>query len=78
MATKNKPANTLRCGNIRATIWENVSEKGPFFSTTFSRPFKDQSGAWRNGTSFGLNDLEALLMVAREAREWIAAYAIKG
>jgi hypothetical protein len=46
MATNKQPANTLRCGNIKATIWQNVSEKGPFFSTTFSRPFKDQSGAW--------------------------------
>ena len=44
MATNNKPANTLRCGNIKATIWQNVSEKGPFFSTTCSRRFKDQSG----------------------------------
>ena len=60
MATNNKkPTHTLRCGNIKATIWQNVSEKGPFFATTFSRPFKDQSGAWRNGTSFGLNDPEA-------------------
>ena len=41
----NKPANTLRCGNIKATIWQNVSEK---------EVFKDQSGTWRNGTSFGL------------------------
>ncbi len=67
MATNNsskRPATTLRCGNIKATIWQNVSEKGPFFATTFSRPFKDQSGAWRNGTSFGLNDLEALMNVA--------------
>ena len=78
MATNNKPANQLRCGNIKATIWENVSEKGPFFSTTFSRPFKDQSGAWRDGTSFCLNDLEALLTVAREAKEWMAAHAVKG
>jgi hypothetical protein len=28
MATNNKPANTLRCGNIKVTIWQNVSEKG--------------------------------------------------
>ena len=28
MATNNKPANTLLCGNIKATIWQNVSEKG--------------------------------------------------
>jgi hypothetical protein len=54
MATNNsskRPAATLRYGNIKAMIWENVSEKGPFFATTFSRPFKDQSGVWRNGTS---------------------------
>jgi len=77
MATNNKPVNTLRYGNIKATIWENTSEKGPFFATTFSRPFKDQSGAWRNGTSFGLNDLEALMNVAVEANEWITAHALK-
>ena len=58
MATNNKkPSYSLRCGNIKATIGENAGEKGPFFATTFSRPFKDQSGAWRNGASFGLSDL---------------------
>ena len=77
MATNKQPANTLRCGTIKATIWQNVSEKGPLFATTFSRPFKDQSGEWRNSTSFGLNDLEALLTVAREAKEWIATHALK-
>jgi len=77
MATNKKPTHTLRCGNIKATIWQNVSEKGPFFATTFSRLFKDQSGTWRNGTSFGLNDLEALLTVASEAKEWIAANVLK-
>ena len=77
MATNNKPANTLRCGNIKATIWQNASEKGPFFATTFSRSFKDQSGQWRNGTSFGRSDLEALVTVAREAKDWIAAHVLK-
>jgi hypothetical protein len=77
MSTNKKPANQLRCGNIMATIWENTSEEGPFFATTFSRSFKDQSGMWRNGTSFGLNDLEALMNVAFEAKEWIAAHTLK-
>jgi hypothetical protein len=53
-----RPAATLRCGNIKATIWQNVSENRPFFATTFSRPFMNQTGAWRNGTSFGLNALD--------------------
>ena len=77
MATNIKPANTLRCGNIKATIWQNSGEKGPFFSTTFSRPFKDQSEAWRNGTSFGLNDLEVSVNVTHGAKEWIAAHVLK-
>jgi hypothetical protein len=76
MATNNKkPTHTLRCGSIKATIWQNDSEKGPFFATTFSRPFKDQSGAWRS--SYGLNDLEALMNVALEAKQWIAAHVLK-
>lgn len=78
-----RPASTgeaPRCGCIKATIWENTSKKGPFFATTFSRPFKDESGAWRDGASFGLHDLEALealFTVAREAKEWMAAQALK-
>ncbi len=77
MATNNIPATTLRRGIVTATIWENMSENGPFFSTTFSRSYKDQSGKWRNGTSFGLNDLETLRNLAYEAKEWIAAHALK-
>ncbi len=30
MATNNQPATTLRYGRIKATIWQNSSEKGPF------------------------------------------------
>jgi hypothetical protein len=80
MATNNsskRPATILRCGKIKATIWQNVSEKEQFFATTFSRPFKDQSGMWRTGTSFSLNDLEALRNVACEAKEWMAAHVLK-
>ena len=69
----NKLANQPRCDNIKTTTWQNISEKGLFFAATFFRPFTDQSGEWRNGTSFGLNDLEALLTVAREAKGWISA-----
>jgi hypothetical protein len=77
MATNNKPVTTLRRGIVKATIWENLSQNGPFFSTTISRSYKDHLGKWRNGTSFGLNDLEAVWTVAQEAKEWIAAHRLK-
>jgi len=50
--------------------------EGPFLPPILSHPFKDQSGAWCNGTSFGLHDLEALMNVALEAKDWIEAHAL--
>ena len=38
---------------------------------------KDQSGAWRNGTSFDLSDLETIMNVAFEAKEWMTAHRLK-
>jgi hypothetical protein len=38
---------------------------------------KAQIKVWRNGTSFGLNDLEALVTLALQAKEWISVHALK-
>lgn len=73
MATSKKPTHTLRHGAIKAAIWLNDGSKGPFFSATFSRSFKDQHGAWRNASTFGLSDLESLMNAALDAKEWIAS-----
>jgi hypothetical protein len=65
-------------------MWEHQDDdlaesqrEGPVLRNDLLRPFKDQSGAWRNGTSFGLNALEALINVAFEAKEWITAHTLK-
>ena len=70
MATS-KPANTIRSGSIKATIWQNRGKDGRFFFATFSRPFRDEKGNWKHGSSFGSRDLESLLNAALEAKEWI-------
>jgi hypothetical protein len=72
-----RPATTLRCGNIKASSGRMPARTVRSSPRPFRDPFKDQSGAWHNGTSFGLNDLEALMNVAFEAKEWIAAHALK-
>jgi hypothetical protein len=38
---------------------------------------KDRSEECRNRNFFGLDDRETLLTVAREAKEWIFAHALK-
>ena len=58
---------------MKAAIWLNDGIKGPFFSTTFSPSFKHRTGAWRNASSFGVSDLEALTNLMLHAREWIAS-----
>ena len=76
MATQTKkPAHTLRCGGLKATIWKNSGERGPFYSATFSRPFKSTEGAWRNSASFGLADLEAISILTAQAKAWIFDHA---
>ncbi len=76
MATHNrKPATSFRCGSVNAAIWENTGEKGPFFSVTFSRPYKDAEGNWKNSTSYGLNDLDAMSSVAEMAKSWVRRQA---
>lgn len=73
MATRKQPFHTIRAGALKAAIWLNEGSKGPFFSTTFSRSFKDAQGAWRNAASFSFSDLESLLNIALDAKEWIAS-----
>jgi hypothetical protein len=77
LPTTKNPLTRCVEATSRQRFGKNASQKGPFYATTFSRPFKDQSGAWRNGTSFGLHDLEALMNVALEAKEVIAAHVLR-
>ena len=73
MATStHKPAHVIRCGGINAAIWSNVGEFGPYFTVTFSRPVRDEAGAWRNLTSFTLRDLDTVVFLNMQAKEWIA------
>ena len=41
MANKPQPIKALRSGRIQAAVWENHSDKGPFYNVTVSRSYKD-------------------------------------
>ncbi|MDE2881969.1 MAG: hypothetical protein OXP70_08970 [Acidobacteriota bacterium] len=65
---KNTPTKELRIGSCKAAIWENESDSRPFFSVTFSRLYRTDDG-WRSTSSFGLNDLPHLAMLAQRAHQ---------
>ena len=75
--SKPKPVITFRCSSIKASVWKNQGEKGSFFNVTFARSYKATDGAWKNSESFGISDLDALLVVTGQAKVWITERAGK-
>ena len=68
---KNKPAHEIRFGNIKATLWNAESDKGPFYTVTFKRLYR-VDGKWKQSHSFSGRDFEALTQVQMLARTWMA------
>ena len=60
----NKPIDTLRDGNIKATIWKNFGEQGNFFSVTFTRTYKVEGGNYQDSDSFSGTQLLRLAHLA--------------
>lgn len=52
----NKPADTIRDGAIKATIWKNTSDNGDFYSVDLSRGYK-QGDDWKETTSLTGTDV---------------------
>ena len=73
--THRKQATAFRCGNVNAAIWEYTGENGPFFSVSFSRPYKDVEGNWKVSSSYGFNDLDALSFVSEMAKDWVRGHS---
>ena len=63
----NRPAQTLRDGPLKAVIWENEGEKGPYFSTTLAKTYEDRDGNLRDTHSFSGSDLLRVAELARQA-----------
>ena len=63
------PADVIRDGNLKATIWRNEAANGPFYATSFVRTFRDQDGQFHDTNSFVATDLLKLSELARKAYE---------
>jgi hypothetical protein len=68
---KRQPFHRIRMRNVSAAIWQNRSERGPWYSVTFSRSYRDAQNNWHTSESFGGPDLPILAEVARAAFLWI-------
>lgn len=55
--TSKRPFKEVRCGAIKAVVWENDTRNGVMFSTQLVRVYKDESDEWRESHSLGFDDL---------------------
>ena len=63
----NRPEDTLRDGPLKATIWRNEGDKGPFYSVQLIRTYTDDSGNLQNSDSFSSKDLLRVAHLATKA-----------
>lgn len=69
--SNNKPADTIRDGSLKATIWKNFSENGTFYSVEFSRTYK-QGETFKDSHSFSGSEPLQLARLANKAYDRIA------
>lgn len=62
-----KPDETLRDGALKAVIWRNEGESGPFYSVTLAKTYKDDRGQFQDTHSFSQGDLLRVSELSRQA-----------
>ncbi|WP_299671770.1 hypothetical protein [uncultured Roseobacter sp.] len=63
----NRPVDTLRDDNLKASIWRNEGENGVSYSTTFVRTWRDDQGQWHDSQSYSGTDMLRLGELSRSA-----------
>ena len=67
----NRPADSIRIGQIETSIWRNANETGsganPLYTVSLVRHYKDSEGNWKTTISFSVEDLPIVEKVAAKA-----------
>ena len=65
-AKPNKPVHEISDGALRVSIWKNEGDKGPWYSVTCRRRYKDKSAdEWKDTYSYGQDDILPLSQASR-------------
>jgi hypothetical protein len=72
--SKNAPVEVLRDGALKATIWENAGENGPYFTTTFARTYQASDGSLKDAHSFSGSEMLRVPELPRQAYSTVSAY----
>lgn len=65
--TSNAPLETFRDGRLKATVWTNEGESGPYHTVTLAKTYEDKDGKLQDTHSFTGSELLRIAELAREA-----------
>lgn len=68
---KQRPVHKVRLRSVTAAVWQNQSDRGPWYSVTVSRSYRDDAGNWHTAENYSGGDLLLLAEVSRLAFLWI-------
>ena len=69
---KKQPVFKLEIRALKAAIWRNESENGPWHNVTLERVYRDRDDdKWKSSASFGRDDLLELAVLIFNAHKWI-------
>ena len=70
----NKPADTIRFGGMKGTIWKNAGTDGKpdRYTASYVRSYRTESGEWKETTSFSEIDNLKLSHLATKVTDRIA------
>ncbi len=70
---KNQPTETIRDGALKATIWKNQSDNGPYYTVNFGRTYTDDQGNAQTSESFTSGQLLRIAHLSTRAYDRVAA-----
>ena len=70
-AAKQGPVKTVRVEDVSASIFAREYKGKTYYSVSFTRSFKDPSGAYRYVKSFDTDDIGKVVAVAQQAAEYL-------
>ena len=67
----NSPVKKLEDYPYTASVWRNQSDKGPYYTVTVTRSFRDENGEYKNTHSIPSNDLLRVSELQRSAHQFV-------
>lgn len=65
------PEKVFKLASVRASVFMNQGQKGPFRTVKLDRRYKTEDGEWHSASSFSAQQLAAVLAIGQQALAFV-------